>query len=140
MDERRISPLDRRRARLDKAAAQYGYAGGCIVPGCTRDVRLHHFVPKREGGTDAIANLVPMCAYHEAPLHHAGQYARKYFLSGEACTLPKRAMKRRQRHAPLPPPVKRYGCMDCGFTHRVRPSHCEVCKVSGEKMGHLKTR
>lgn len=55
---------------------QYGYAKGCIVPGCDRDTKLHHIVPRRAGGTDAITNLVCICHTHEYKVHKAGHWAR----------------------------------------------------------------
>ncbi len=62
--------------RLAAACAQYRYVSGCIVPGCINRVRLHHIVPRRAGGTDALSNLMPICAHHESKLHFAGHVAR----------------------------------------------------------------
>lgn len=63
-------------SREEAACRQYGYASGCIVPGCDGNTRLHHFVPRRLGGTDAISNLISICARHEFGLHQAGYMAR----------------------------------------------------------------
>lgn len=64
--------------RLARVCKQYGYASGCIVPGCKAKPRLHHFIPRREGGTNAIENRIAICHGHEVPLHKAGAYARKH--------------------------------------------------------------
>lgn len=63
--------------RIRKACEQYRYSHGCIVPGCKGNVRLHHMVPRREGGTDAIANLIAICPKHEEPIHNAGAWMRR---------------------------------------------------------------
>ena len=118
-------PSDRTRLRLAAAARQYGYNEGCIVPGCTRPARLHHMVPRREGGTNAIANLIPNCAHHENFIHIAGGYARKH-LGGRPYGVKVMAVKPRR---------ELYGCMDCGFNYEKRPPYCPTCKVEGSKMG-----
>jgi len=59
-----------KRLRRD-ACRQYGYESGCIVPGCDRPFILHHFVRKSKGGSDAVKNLIPICKFHEDPMHHA---------------------------------------------------------------------
>lgn len=58
------------------ACRQYGYESGCIVPGCEGSTMLHHLVPRRLGGTDAISNLISICHRHEFGLHKAGHLAR----------------------------------------------------------------
>lgn len=129
----------RRKQKAERCALQYGYAGGCIVPGCGRDVRLHHIVPRREGGTNAMANLMPICAHHEALVHKAGHYARKYLLNdGNRMDL-LGGVRKRSLHAALPQRGRMlYGCMDCGFNLDKRPAFCAVCKVSGDRMGHMR--
>lgn len=73
-----------RRANREAAACtQYRYVSGCIVPGCIGRVRLHHIVPRRAGGTDAISNLLCICAHHESKLHFAGHVARLQELNPE---------------------------------------------------------
>jgi hypothetical protein len=58
-------------SRLSNAYKHWGWTG-CVVPGCTKPVRLHHIVPRREGGGNEYDNLLPICAGHEEPLHRAG--------------------------------------------------------------------
>lgn len=129
----------RRKQRADRCALQYGYAGGCIVPGCKREVRLHHIVPRREGGTNAMGNLMPICAHHEALVHKAGHYARKYLLNDRDRMDLLGAVRKRSLHGPVPAHGKLfYGCVDCGFNLYARPAYCAVCKVSGERMGHMR--
>lgn len=62
--------------RIAKACAQYGYTYGCIVPGCAGRPRLHHLVPRRAGGTDALHNQIAICPEHEHRVHFAGAVAR----------------------------------------------------------------
>lgn len=73
----RRAAASNRAARLRAAAAQYGYPGGCIVPGCERNPILHHITPRRRGGPDAIENLLPICKRHENPIHLAGSFAKQ---------------------------------------------------------------
>lgn len=62
-------------SRLEKSYAFWGFRG-CVVPGCARKPRLHHIVPRREGGGNKQDNLLPICAFHEEGLHRAGAFAR----------------------------------------------------------------
>lgn len=71
-----IAAEDRTALRMRKACLQYGYDGGCIVPGCDRPAILHHFIPRRAGGTDAIANMISICKAHEQAIHAAGYFMR----------------------------------------------------------------
>lgn len=56
---------------VQRVAKQYGYKSGCIVPGCNLPARIHHIVPRRLGGTNALENLMPICYKHEAAIHAA---------------------------------------------------------------------
>ena len=52
----------------------------CQAPGCTcRDLNrltVHHLVPKAEGGSDDLPNLLTLCDYHHERAHRtAGQVA-----------------------------------------------------------------
>lgn len=67
--------LPRAQERLEKAFAHWGFRG-CVVPGCEGQPRLHHIVPRREGGSDGLHNLLPICERHETNIHRAGQAAR----------------------------------------------------------------
>jgi hypothetical protein len=48
--------------------------GGCRVPGCDRDRRLHvhHITHWQDGGATDTANLITLCAHHHR-LHHRGR-------------------------------------------------------------------
>ncbi len=59
--------------RITAACKQYGYAHGCVVPGCYGQPRLHHMVPKRAGGTDALANMISICEHHETLIHRSSR-------------------------------------------------------------------
>jgi hypothetical protein len=47
--------------------------GRCRMPGCTstRNLDLHHIVPREQGGTHEIENLITLCESHHLA-HHAG--------------------------------------------------------------------
>lgn len=116
--------------KLHAACSQYGYAMGCIVPGCTGRPILHHFVPRRAGGSNAIANLIAICPAHEKPLHAAGHAAR--IMAGDGPMPPRSKMTPRR-----PPPRIQYGCADCLFSHPSRPPYCPMCKQRGTSMGSV---
>ena len=46
----------------------------CAVPGCRarRCLEVHHLVPRSHGGTNALSNLILLCAGHHQ-LHHEGK-------------------------------------------------------------------
>jgi len=50
--------------------------GRCRWPGCSRRLRLqvHHLHPSSWGGSDAVANLASVCAYHHGLLIPHGDY------------------------------------------------------------------
>jgi 5-methylcytosine-specific restriction endonuclease McrA len=54
----------------------------CAAPGCSSRQSLHdhHIVFRSAGGDDALANRVPLCAFH----HLRGVHARLIRISGEA--------------------------------------------------------
>lgn len=74
----KLAPVKRAPAtnRLAQAYAFWGWTG-CVVPGCARGPRLHHIVPRREGGSNRLNNLLPICEYHETPIHRAGSAYRR---------------------------------------------------------------
>lgn len=55
--------------KVSRVAKQYGYSSGCIVPGCKLPARIHHIVARRNGGTNELTNLMPMCYDHESRVH-----------------------------------------------------------------------
>jgi hypothetical protein len=80
-DERR--ELEKSRARVPRAKSDIPPAvrravaardhGRCRVPWCrsSRNIDQHHIVPKRDGGTHTIENVVSLCESHHLS-HHAG--------------------------------------------------------------------
>ncbi len=130
-----------RSSRLESAYAYWGWRG-CVVPGCKNAVVLHHMVPRREGGTNGLHNLLPICKQHEEPLHAAGHYARTGRVPRTSKQLKPRlaattAVKATQKASVDElPHTKRYvfGCEDCGHQYSERPSFCGVCKASGESL------
>lgn len=97
--------------RLKRAAEQYGYDYGCIVPGCCREPIIHHFIPRKKGGRDGIKNMIAICKFHEEPLHDAG--VRYMLMRGlEEAGLPleladanKRERRRMRRHFGIDVPI-----------------------------------
>jgi len=41
----------------------------CTTCGATRDLHVHHIVPRREGGPDELSNLVTLCFTCHERLH-----------------------------------------------------------------------
>jgi hypothetical protein len=128
--------------RMARVCASYGYAAGCIVPGCTNAPILHHFVARREGGTNAIENLIPICKKHEAPLHKAGVYARKWEREKPTAKQEKRAMiplRSAKEKVAARTTSFLYGCTDCFFMHTAKPAWCEVCKTPGTRLSCIRS-
>ena len=50
--------------------------GKCRYPGCERRtlLQIHHLLPKSWGGTDDLANLAAVCAYHHSQLAPHGDW------------------------------------------------------------------
>jgi 5-methylcytosine-specific restriction endonuclease McrA len=44
----------------------------CTACGATRDLEVHHIVPRRLGGPDEPANLITLCAACHSRLHGSG--------------------------------------------------------------------
>lgn len=152
----RLVPKDRNinayKNRLIAVQAFWGWEG-CVVHGCENAAILHHFVPRRAGGSDEPSNLIPICKYHERPIHIAGSYARavedgsnkklanfeKMLRLGVGASGPFK--KKTPDPVPMDPPSTgeyRYGCTDCAFMHTEKPSYCSCCKVSGARMSCIK--
>lgn len=47
----------------------------CVLCDCDRTIQIHHCVPRGQGGTDSIQNLVTLCAYCHAHVHGHPLYA-----------------------------------------------------------------
>jgi hypothetical protein len=63
---------DPRARRPDPVLERDGYR--CAVPGCTsrRSLHVHHVRFRSQGGADAPANLITLCAFHHQRCLHAG--------------------------------------------------------------------
>ena len=136
------TPPHKYATRMAAVCASYGYASGCIVPGCTNVPILHHFIPRRSGGTNAIHNLIPICKDHEAPLHKAGAYARKWENKKPGVKAEDRALRSirttKERRAVCATTFL-YGCTDCHFMHTTKPAWCEVCKCRGSHLSCIRS-
>ena len=64
--------------RMKAVCDSYKMEVECIVPKCNGKPRLHHIVPRNKGGTDAIVNLMPICAKHEGCVHTTKAKIRRY--------------------------------------------------------------
>lgn len=53
-----------------RALRRDGYS--CRHCGCEDELHVHHIVPEREGGPDALHNLVTLCATHHRKVHRIG--------------------------------------------------------------------
>ncbi len=125
---------ERRAKKMKRACEQYGYAGGCIVPGCQNGPVLHHFVPRRIGGSDGLSNLIPICKQHEVPLHRAGRYARLR----EGGELAKAEGFRSK--VVYPKAIQfQWGCADCLFGFTTKPKYCEVCKTPAGQLSCIRS-
>lgn len=146
---RRYGSVGSYEAKRKEVFAYWGFSD-CVVPGCKEYPKLHHFVPRRVGGNEDPSNLVPICSFHENPLHAAGYYARTGNLHSVARTAPKPKQKNPLVSRPVvrvftPAPVARraelvYGCVDCEFQFDNRPSYCGDCKVKGGQLSCIASK
>lgn len=57
--------------------------GLCAIPGCTATaVHLHHRKLQKQGGSDDVENMIPVCSQHHSWVHAnpAMSYAAGYLL------------------------------------------------------------
>lgn len=122
--------------RLQRAYEYWGWTG-CVVPDCTGQPRLHHIVPRREGGSDGSNNLLPICAAHEAAVHKAGAEYRRMTGApyGERPKRPgkkKRLGRKGKIAAGIPPtPRKKHREPDARTVHEKR--NAEIIKRAANK-------
>ena len=47
----------------------------CLICECLNDLTVHHIIPKCEGGTDLLLNLMVLCRDHHDEIEGQGEYS-----------------------------------------------------------------